>query len=131
MARHIYFTIDTSLVASPKEESFNALTVDLPAEFVYSNNKKFVSVNSARCFNVENDVAYDVIGAACCSNIIQDNPYGDYFLTFCNYQSNLGKKIQIYDAKTKFNVWFKDGKGKILDLHPKKHRVVVELLLEF
>jgi hypothetical protein len=137
MSRAIYFTIDSALIVLPPDIPppssnvlFDTLLVDLPSEFIYSNNKKFVSVNNARCINIESN-AYDVFGASCCSNIIQDNPYGDFFLTFCNDNRPFIKKLQIYDSKTKFNIWFKDAKGKVIDLDPRKHRIVMELYLEF
>jgi hypothetical protein len=103
----------------------------MPSEFIYSNNPKFVSVNNVRCINVETEQPFDVFAASCCSNLIQDNPYGDFFLSFCNENRHFTKRIQIYDSKTKFNVWFKDAKAKIIDLDPRKNRIVIELLLEF
>jgi hypothetical protein len=159
--RTIYFTIDSSTIKIPEslpsrtttttpEPSghclcccsrstfsitapilFDTIQIDLSSEFIYSNNKKFISVNNVRCMNVETAQPFDVFGASCCSNIIQDNPYGDFFLSFCDESKNFIKRIQIYDSKTKFNIWFKDAKAKIIDLDPRKNRIVLELFLEF
>jgi hypothetical protein len=108
----------------------DTIQIDLPSEFIFSNHQKFISVNNVRCINVENE-PFNVFGASCCSNLIQDNPYGDYFLSFCDDTKPFIKRIPIYDAKTKFNIWFKDAKAKIIDLDPRKNRIVMELLLEF
>jgi hypothetical protein len=110
---------------------FDTLQIDLPIAFVSSNNEKYITVNNARALNVETDHPYDIFAAACYSNLIQDNPYGDYFLTFCDEKKPFLKRIPIYDARTRFNIWFKGAKGHIIDLDPRKTRIVIELLLDF
>jgi hypothetical protein len=73
----------------------------------------------------------DVFAGTCYSNLVQDNPYDDDFLVFTDEHKLLDKKLIIYDAKTKFNIWFKSAYGQVIDLDPTKTRIIVELILEF
>jgi hypothetical protein len=108
---------------------YDTLIIDFPSEFVNSVHEKVVIVESIRCIDLTNEKDY--FAASACSDIIQDNHYADYFLAFCDKQLEFKKYLSIYDAKTKFSIWFRDMNRQLIDLDPSLTRVVIELKLEF
>jgi hypothetical protein len=108
---------------------YDTLLIDFPGEFINSINEKTITLENIRCLDLQNEKDY--FGASAYSDLIQDNHYADFFFSFTDTPILIPRTLTIYDAKTKFSIWFRDAHRELIDLDPEQTRVVIELLLEF
>jgi hypothetical protein len=122
--------------SSDEAVDFDTLEIDFPVEFQSSPSAKFVKVKLVDVIQYDLDdtgkpVALLNNGVIVCSDIIQTNPYGDYLLTVANHKYATWNEVQIFDTLLTFHLWVKDAFGKIIDLHPKKTRLIIQMELIF
>jgi hypothetical protein len=128
--RTIYFVIDSLLANIEQTHTYYSLSIDFPIDFIQTSNPRFVHVKNAKYYYLEDPPVSEPKEVFVCSDIIQSERYADSFLCCCN-DSEQYKILQIFDAKTAFNLWIKDEKGYLLPLNKNKCRCFIELLLEF
>jgi hypothetical protein len=123
--------------------SFNTLVIDFPSDFLASQNRKFIEIMSAICIQYPVEIVDNKYvriegqenkidrGLVICSDLIQDNPYGDSLLTLANEDYNIGKKIEVLQIIPQFFIWVKNQDGDIINLHPFMTRLILQFELTY
>ena len=65
------------------------------------------------------------------TDLIRNNESADNYLCATNIAYPVPKRYVCSDNKEKFSAWFRDMKGKILDLDTSKRRIIIECVLYF
>ena len=139
--QHIHFVIDsftshkagTTFDNKCRESTpvqYDTLHIKLPEVFTNSGNAfKTVQIYVVHLYDLENrcEIPY----ASMYSDMIQVNKSADNYCCACNVYHSTPKDYIIADSKAVFEVWFRDIAGTIIDLNPKKTRVIFEMLLTF
>ena len=108
---------------------YDTIYIDLPKYFTSTPNpKKEVVILLVRLFDME---TMNEITASLHTNLIRNSESADNYLCATNIAYPVPKKYVCSDNKEKFECWFRDLKGHIIDLDPSKRRVVIECVLRF
>jgi hypothetical protein len=117
----------------------NTLHTLYPPEFVESQNPKYVHVLGCKLYgtvgNVTNSIktvqSFDFVELH--ANFIQDKPYLNGFVCFCNDALMKRKKYQQMGKVRDFKIWFQNYDGTPFDWENKQKDAyfVLELMLEY
>ena len=106
---------------------FDTIYIQFPKYFVQSSNtKKYVSILLVRLFDIVNKCE---ITASMHTNLIRTNESADNYCCACNIAYPVPKNYICSDNKDKFETWFRDINGDLIDLDPTKTRAIIECVL--
>jgi hypothetical protein len=117
----------------------NTLHNQYPPEFVESQNPKYVHVIGCKLFGTVGSVAENVKTVQPLdfvelhASFIQDKPYLNGFVCYCNETLVKRKKYQQFGKVRDFKIWFQNYDGKLFDWHNKNKDsyFILELMLEY
>ena len=108
---------------------YDTIYIDLPQYFVQSNTfQKKVSILHVRLFDMDSE---SEITGSLHSDLVQVNASDDNYCCSTNKLYPIPPTFIIGNRKAKFECWCRDIKSDLIDLSPKKTRLIIEFLLEF
>ena len=111
---------------------YDTIFIDLPMYFAQSKNpNKSLSITLARIFDLTDTSNPREIVASMHSNIVRINQSADSYCCSCNMIYPIAKEYPMPDNKTRFEVWFRDIFGELIDLNTKKVRCIIEMTLHY
>ena len=125
------FIIDNITSEVPDDSAnpvFNTIYITLPEYFYHSKNPKSISIQYVKVYDLMNNKE---IVSSMYSNLNQLNISANYYICSCNTVYAKDKKYNIMDSTQKFEVWLKHMNGSLVNINPRKSRVIIEMLLEY
>ena len=111
---------------------YDTIFIDLPMYFCQSNNaNKSLSITIARLFDISDTSNPREIISSMHSNIVRINESADNYCCSCNMIYPIPKDYPMPDNKSRFEVWFRDIYGNLIDLDTKKIRCIIEMTLHY
>ena len=108
---------------------YDTIYITFPKYFVQApNTKKYVEILLVRLFDLQ---TLEEIKASFHTNLIRNNESADNYMCATNVAYPVPKKYVCSDNKEKFECWFRDIRGNIIDLDPSKRRVIIECVLHY
>lgn len=80
---------------------------------------------------ITDETEWNTVPSTMHSDLVQFRPSADSYVMSTNVMYNWQKKFTLPDAKSSFDIWFRDLNGFIIDMDPMKTRIIIELLLTF
>lgn len=108
---------------------YDTIFIDVPEYFIQSRNpNKTISILQARFFDLTTG---NPIVASMHSDLVQINASADNYCCSTNMLYPVPITLVLPTNKSKFECWFRDYKGKLIDLDPTKVRLILECILEY
>ena len=110
---------------------YDTVYITLPTYFTQSRNaNKRIHIQQVKLFDITSDEPTE-INASMHSDIVQINASADNYCCFCNALYPIPPTFTLSDNKSKFECWFRDLKGNLVDIDPTKVRLILETVLEY
>ena len=110
---------------------FDTVFISLPAYFTQSRNaNKRLFILQVKLFDITSDVPTEIT-ASMHSDIVQINASADNYCCSCNMLYPLPPSFTLADNKSRFECWFRNIRGELIDIDPLKVRLVIETVLEY